>query len=185
MNLLNIKPSCLSESGDCLGAIICKLFEYYGLHDYEIVYKHSGQLCFEDYFEDREYDINKYLSFGYLDYDQILNQYFGIKSKRIGSSSIDKITFLIDNSKPVILYTYNAWCPWRNHTEITPHYCLIIGYDLKRKVLYCLDPLYTGSIETYPFSNLANTSISYYDISTLKSSYLNNPKDLLDIDYFA
>lgn len=183
--MLDIKPSFLPEAGDCFGAIICKLFEYYKLDDYAIIYRHSGQFYFQENNLRNEYDINKCISFGYQNYDETLYKYFGIKSIHVTHPSIDNVIFLLNKKIPIILYTYNMLCPWRKSTEYAPHYCLIVGYDLEKLHFYSLDPVFTDKIEIYPFCNLSNRDIliSYYDITDV-SKHTNIP-DFLVPNFFA
>lgn len=185
MHILDIEPSFIPEAGDCFGAIICKLFDYYKLDDYAIIYRNSGQINFQDNNSLDEYDINKCISFGYHYYDDTLYKYFGIKSIRVTNLSINDLIFLLDNKIPVVLYTYNALCPWRNITEHSPHYCLIIGYDLEKMHFYSLDPVATDKIVLYPFCNILKGDIltSYYDLTGI-SKHTSVP-DFLVPNYFA
>ncbi len=83
-----------------------------------------------------------------------LEKYYGIRLIRHNTRTIAEVMAIINaelnRERPTAVYIDSYWCPWNPEYQRTHHrhYCLAVGLDESKRLLYCIDPSSSDNLET-------------------------------------
>jgi hypothetical protein len=162
---LNIKPELLTYVGDCQCINVKKIFEYKQKEGFEQILDKYYNIGFVmngkiEGFNKVE-TFNKIKLFAYKDIPNILTKTFNIKYNCIYNVNEEKIIYQIDHDQPVLMEMTCNLCPWIDIDRDGPHFFLITGYDVDKKVYVCIDPYFSDKYEYLPF-DVIDSAISSF-----------------------
>lgn len=178
--ILNVKPEYLPEYGDCLSAVIYKIFQFNKIPHYELLFANEGHISYTPCpTPEIAFDTNSLLKLNASNYFEVLENQFNIRPLELTDRTISSITNKINCNIPIILNGRAVDMPWRNCSNITElHSCLVIGYDDTKQCLLCLDPIFEKNILELSYDNVQTcdekTYFVYFDFSHMFSDIKYN-----------
>ncbi len=184
--VLDIIPEHIRDYGDCQSAILYKLFRYYNIPHFELLFADDGHVSYIPATNiDLPFDMNKLYKLPFSNYFMLLENKYNIRTLNKRCANIAGIIESIDNGDPIILNGRTADMPWRKCEDITEvHSAVIIGYDTEKELLICIDPLFEPDFLELPFKNVQfyddKTKLQLLDATFLKQDILYNINQLPD-----
>lgn len=111
--------------------------------------------------------IGEQIDRGYGYYTKNLHDLHGIKIDTYyvdeAIEFYDQVVFQIKENNPVCIYMDAYWCPWYKYykQQHYRHYCLVVGFDLNKKVLFCMDPNFANRIWELDIAHIKKTCYEY------------------------
>lgn len=184
--ILDIEPEHIRDYGDCQSAILYKLFEYYNIPHFEVLFTNDGHVAYTPTTNvDVPFDMNKLFRLPISNYFMLLEEQYNIRTLNKKCSNISGIIDSIDKGDPVILNGRSADMPWRPCDDIREvHSCVIIGYDTDKELLICIDPIFEPGFLELPYENVQlydeKTKLQLLDFKYLKQDIQYNLNELPD-----
>jgi hypothetical protein len=96
---------------------------------------------------------------------ELLEHYHGLKLVRYWlDDPQQRLTIIkeeLSNKRPVIMVIDSYWCPWDEVFQSVSHahFCIVIGMDEAKEILYCMDPFYMKEVETLTFDEFYQSAL--------------------------
>lgn len=159
---LNIEPFLEHSAGrNCIEHILMSVFKSWNYH-YELLFSESWNFRLDQsphlHLVGSKIVVNKYYA------NDLLQNVHGIRlqqlSKRDSTEVFEIIKTQLAKQYPVLIYLNSYWTPWGNPDDYqiqhNPHFVLVTGIDENKKMLHCVDPVFSTKVEHLSFEFFLN-----------------------------